>query len=485
MRRLLALLLALPFSSHAVRVQILHTNDLHSYFDGTRDGKGGYARLKTLVDRLRSEARAQGMDTLFLDGGDFGEGASYYVVDRGAESLRMLGRLGVDATVIGNHDTMQGGQGLAEQIQRAGVRTQVLSANLSESLARVLAGKVTGVTVFTVGGKRVAVGGLTTSELHFQYPVLDEGKILNPLTKIGAVEAEARRLRADLVIALTHIGLKLDRQLVARSGDIDLVIGGHSHTRMERAETPRNRRRRAIPIVQAGAHSMGLGQTVMEIPDRGEPRLVSYRLHAIDQSIPRDRTVHAAVTGAKGQRSLYFERDWNEVIGSAEFPLQGHIDGHTPVRASCWGAHVAQVSREATGADVGLNVSGFFGETIPKGPITFGDLIDNYPHFRAFGDKGWTLAKVRLPGAVVQALLAFRQTHRSRYGLDVSVQGDISPTGMYTMAFPGEMSWALEQIAPVLRGWIRGRVEQTEAAVWESLEIYVRARSPLACPAQS
>jgi len=155
------------------------------------------------------------------------------------------------------------------------------------------------------------------------------------------------------------------------------------------------------------------------------------------------------------------------------------------VRASCWGAHVAQVSREATGADVGLNVSGFFGETIPMGPITFGDLIDNYPHFRAFGDKGWTLAKVKLPGSVVKALLAFRRTHRSRYGLDVSVQGEISASKLYTMAFPGEISWALEQVAPVLRGWIRGRVEQTEAAVWESLEIYVRARSPLSCPTPS
>jgi hypothetical protein len=94
------------------------------------------------------------------------------------------------------------------------------------------------------------------------------------------------------------------------------------------------------------------------------------------------------------------------------------------------------------------------------------------------------LAKVKLPGSVVNALLAFRRTHRSRYGLDVSVQGEISATKLYTMAFPGEISWALEQIAPVLRGWIRGRVEQTEAAVWESLEIYVRARSPLSCRAQ-
>lgn len=467
---------------HAARVQILHTNDLHSYFEGTRAGQGGYARLKTLVDRLKAEGMANGLETLFIDGGDFGEGASFYVADNGAESIRMLGRLGVDVTVIGNHDTMQGGAGLADQIRRAGVKTEILSANLNAELARSLQGLVKPFSVKTVGGKRIVIAGLTTSELHYQYPVLNEGKILNPLSRIGFIETEARKANADVVIALTHIGLKLDKDLVQRSRDIDLVVGGHSHTRLEKEVLVRNRRHQRIPIVQAGAHSMGLGQIILDIPDRGRPTMVSYKLHSITPALPADPIVSASVNHAKNLRQNYFQRDWNEEIGSAEFPLHGHVAGNNPVRASCWGGHIAQVSREATDSDVGIHVSGFTGETIPAGPITFGDLIENYPHFRVFGDRGWTLAKVRLSGAVINGLSAFMRTHSSRYGLNLSFRTRIENTKTYTMAFPGEMSWALEQIAPILKGHINGRVVQTEAALWESLEIYIRARSPLSCP---
>jgi 2',3'-cyclic-nucleotide 2'-phosphodiesterase (5'-nucleotidase family) len=478
---LLSLLICIP-STHAARVQILHTNDLHSYFAGTRDGHGGYARLKTLVDQLKAQGKDQGLETLFIDGGDFGEGASFYVADNGAESIRMLGRLGVDVTVIGNHDTMQGGAGLADQIRRANASTEILSANLNTELARSLQGLVKPLTVKTLAGKRIAIAGLTTAELHYQYPVLNEGKILNPLSKISFIEAQARKARADVVIALTHIGLKLDRDLVRRSRHIHLVVGGHSHTRLEKAETVRNRRNRPIPIVQAGAHSLGLGQIILEIPDRGEPRMVSYKLHSVTSAVAENAVVQAAVTEAKKLREGYFQRDWGESIGSVEFPLHGHVQGQNPVRASCWGGHIAQVSREATDADVGIHVSGFTGETIPAGPITFGDLIDNYPHFRAFGDRGWTLAKVRLPGAIINGLAAFLRTHPSRYGLNLSFRTRIENTKTYTLAFPGEMSWALEQIAPILKGHINGRVEQTNAALWESLEIYLRARSPLTCP---
>ena len=75
MKLCLLVLFIYTTSAQAMRLQLLHTNDLHSFFEGTRDGLGGYARLKTLVDQLKAKAKAQSIPTLFLDGGDFAEGA--------------------------------------------------------------------------------------------------------------------------------------------------------------------------------------------------------------------------------------------------------------------------------------------------------------------------------------------------------------------------------------------------------------------------
>ncbi len=73
----LALTLAVSTPISAKVIQILHTNDLHSYFQGTRGGMGGYAQLKVVIDRLKQEATEKGIPTLYLDAGDFGEGSSF------------------------------------------------------------------------------------------------------------------------------------------------------------------------------------------------------------------------------------------------------------------------------------------------------------------------------------------------------------------------------------------------------------------------
>ncbi len=90
MLKILVLLLITISNAEARLVQIIHTNDLHSYFAGTRGGMGGYARLKTLVDELKEKASRQGIPSMYLDGGDFGEGSSYYFSNQGVDSLRAL-----------------------------------------------------------------------------------------------------------------------------------------------------------------------------------------------------------------------------------------------------------------------------------------------------------------------------------------------------------------------------------------------------------
>src|SRR5690606_40595204 len=89
--------------AEAKYLHIIHTNDLHSYLTGHADGRGGYDKVKTIIDRLRAKALTRtdlqngGVQSLVLDAGDFGEGTSFFLVDKGVTSFKSLNELGIDA----------------------------------------------------------------------------------------------------------------------------------------------------------------------------------------------------------------------------------------------------------------------------------------------------------------------------------------------------------------------------------------------------
>lgn len=476
---LLLCLLVVTTPVYAVRVQILHSNDLHSHFEGG-DGFGGYARMKTVVDRLRAEATAQGMATLFLDGGDFGEGSSFFFAENGATALRLLDDLGIDATVIGNHDLLQGGEELAELLRRTDLKADVLAANLSDKFLNEASGLVKSLVVKSIGGVRIGIAGLTTSEIHYQYAIRDTGKVKSPLKEVGRIEKLAKDAKVDFFIALTHIGSKKDVKLVEQSRSIDLVVGGHSHERLERPIMARNKNGNRIPVVQAGAHAMAIGQLIVDVdPVTKKHQLVSSQVHLIPRATKANPQLQSKVEEAKKAREAYFGRSWSEPIGRSQITLTGHVNGRTALKRSCWGKHLAVMLRDRTGADVGIHASGFTGETISPGVITFGDLIDNFPHFRSFGDRGWTIGTVKLPGSVVRSVQAL--VNRFDLGLDIAMPKATVEGRAWVMAFPTEIAYGLEQTVPMLKGLVARHTTDTGISYWESMESHVRDYSPLTC----
>lgn len=479
--RLIALLsfLILTTPAYAVRVQILHSNDLHSHFEGG-EGKGGYARMKTVVDRLKTQAASQGMSTLFLDGGDFGEGSSFFFAENGATALRLLDDLGVDATVIGNHDLLQGGEELAVLLKRSNIKADVLAANLSDKFLNEASGLVKSMVVKNIAGVRIGIAGLTTSELHYQYAIRETGKVKNPLKEVGRIEKMAKEAKVDFFIALTHIGSKTDVKLVERSRSIDLVVGAHSHERLEQPIMARNAKGKRIPVVQAGAHAMAIGQVIVDIdPVTNKHQLISSQVHLIPQTTVANTQLQHKVEEAKKSREAYFGRNWNEPVGQSRIPLTGHVNGRTAMKRSCWGKHLAVMLRDRSGADVGIHASGFTGETINPGVITFGDLIDNFPHFRSFGDRGWTIGTVKLPGAVIKSVDAF--VRKMDLGLDIAMPKTPIEGRGWVMAFPTEIAYGLEQTVPMLKGLLARHTRDTGISYWESMEGHVREYSPLTC----
>ena len=413
--------LGISLSSSAKLMQIIHTNDLHSFFEGSRSGKGGYSRIKTLVDQLKADATSKGIKSYFFDAGDFGEGSSYYFSNNGVDSLRALDLLGVNATVIGNHDFILGGKELSKQIESSKIKAKILSANMEGKIFMGLHKKVSDFVDYDLEGMKIRVFGLTTPEIHFQYSLLPNGFIAPSVKKGLKLESKAKKDKVDLLIALTHIGLDEDMSLVSQSTNIDLVVGGHSHTRLDQPKMTQNKKGEIIPILQTGAHGTAVGSLIIDVIGKGEYKLIDYRLYDITKEIPENTTIKEFVDEAYVNREKYFNRSWDEVIGFSEIKLSGLYEGLVRDPQSCWSHHIARLTRETAKTDLGLQLDIFQGEEIPAGEIHFGDLIDNFPHFRKWGDKGWNISRAKMSGLLLNQILKYLGS--GNHPLDATIDG--------------------------------------------------------------
>jgi 2',3'-cyclic-nucleotide 2'-phosphodiesterase (5'-nucleotidase family) len=505
-------LLLIGFTASAKPVHILHTNDLHSYFNGYADGRGGYSRLKAKMDEIRAEFTAKGIETLTIDGGDFGEGTSYFLTGAGAVSLRMLGLLGVEASVIGNHDYMMGGPILARQIRAAATSTQFLSANLVTKPVMELDGLLKGRMDFVKNGVKISVVGLSTAEPHFQYPLLPDGLIL-PAIPVGEFEAQkARNDGAQLVIALTHLGVGFDKNLAKFGKGFDVIVGGHSHTRLEQPLLQKNKSGKFVPIVQAQSHGLAVGSLLVDVADDGTVSVLDYHLYDISNPMKQDPEIQQLVDQAVEERNSFFNGRFDEVIGRTETKLSGYENGDAVLTKTCWGGHMARMSRQAAGADVGLHLAQFEGVSKKPGLITLGDLIDNFPHIRKAGDQGWEVARFRLRGDLMKVVLKAIINLEGQMGVnfdgltyrairaplpkfldkngdgkliipfDLKIDGrSIENKKFYTVAMPAEIGYATKALLPSKVQSIFPGLENSGHFMWTVMENYVRAKSPIRC----
>ena len=507
MLKILLVLLVTISAAEARLVQIIHTNDLHSYFAGTRGGMGGYARLKTVIDGLREQATRQGMISVYLDGGDFGEGSSYYFSNQGVDSLRALDLLGVDATVLGNHDFILGGRELANQIKEAKLQASMLSANMGNKRLTGLLNYLPDSVDVQVGEFKVRIFGLTTPDLHFQYPLRPLGFILPP-HKIGLKVAEkAKKDNIDYLIALTHQGIARDTKLIQKSRSIDLVVGGHDHVRFEEPKLVKNLEGREIPIVQAGAHGTAVGSLILDLQKDGQTKVIDYRIYDVTLDIPQDQKLKDFVDVAYTNREQYFKRSWEEVIGFSDITLNGNYNGVDRNQKSCWSQHMAKLTRISAKADLGFQIDNFQGEEIAPGPIRYGDMIDNFPHFRKWGDAGWQIVTAHVPGFLLKWAVKFLNSPDSPLPLTIDgfnvKDGDefvrfkpslhrgqkvyvgeypIRNFKLYKIALPGELTFGMLRTSSFLANLVfLNHKEVKNGHYWPLLEKYIRDNSPLSC----
>ena len=389
-------------SARAQQLEIIHTNDLHSHFEsGDDESRGGYAAVKATMDRLKAEAQASGIETLTLDAGDFSEGSPFYMANNGEDSWRIVQEMGYDAITIGNHDWLVGPDQMNAIAAAVNPQTPLLSANLKvESRFGALNKYIIPHVEFTRAGVHIGVVGLSTDDIDYSWRITD-GKIESP-NDVGKSEVDELRLRNDIVIALTHLGVDADQSLAAHVAGIDVIVGGHSHTVLEEPVWVKDPEGRQVPIVQTGAHGDYVGDLLIDY-EPGQPvKILHYRLVPVFKSWAQDATMLARVAAARRDLEKKYTPQWlYEVLGVSDAPWESPQEHPTP-----WGNLYVDAIREAVGADLGLDDSEFFGGNQPAGPITRETIMSFYPRtFDLTHPLGWTVWTIKVPGWLLDAVL--------------------------------------------------------------------------------
>jgi len=250
-----------------VALTILHTNDVHSRLepfpqDGSRNaGRGGIARRMALIDRIRSEAK----NVLLFDAGDLFQGTPYFNLYKGEPEILAMNRMRYDASTIGNHDFDGGIENMRDQFAKAQFPFLVANYDFRNT---VMDGRTEPYKVFTKDGVRIGVFVLGIQPLGLiPGSLYKETRYLDPVETGNRVAETLRKdKRCDYVVCLSHLGFKYsdemvsDHVLAARSYDIDLIIGGHTHTFLGAPVSVNNASGRPVLINQVGWGGMNLGR---------------------------------------------------------------------------------------------------------------------------------------------------------------------------------------------------------------------------------
>lgn len=397
----LGLGLLLSGTSQAKLVQILHTNDTHSFLNYTNHDPevGGSARLKSLIDRFKSTAQEKGISTITLDGGDFLEGNIYYMADKGKKSFNVHNNVGYDAVVLGNHDYLMGAQGLDDILKDTEMNFSFLAANVTASPKYPnIRSKMESFKELTIDGMKVAILGLTTSDFFFSW-TLDGSVIKSPYDTALEYEELLKKRNNDFIIALTHIGVSRDLKLAKKTKNIDLVVGGHSHTTLFEPLYEKNKRDVKVPVVQAGFHTKYLGRILVDM-EKGKPlKVVSYELVPVNNK-SEDEEVKFLVDDADNELDRMYGREWlNEIVGRSELKEDDKSGSRK------WAYFIADAMKEKSGADVAMHVSSMNGENYPIGDISRRDIMNSIPRvFELKETDGWSIYTVKVNGYLLRTL---------------------------------------------------------------------------------
>jgi 5'-nucleotidase/UDP-sugar diphosphatase len=391
------------------KLTVLHTNDVHAHYlpfdagggacDPAKGCWGGVARTATVVNKVRGE----GGNVVLLDAGDQFQGTLFYNQYKGEAAMNFMNAIGYQAMTVGNHEFDDGPGPLGKFVK--GINFPLLSANLDVSAEPELAGQIKPWTVIEVGGQKVGVFGLTTEELPSIASPGPNVKVKSAVDSAKEAVAALKGQGVNKIIALTHIGYGADKALAAAVDDIDLIVGGHTHTYLsstdETAEGPyptlaKSPNGSTVLIVTDGAWAKNLGRLDVTFDANGVATAWQGEPIPLGDDVAPDPTLEAKAS----EMSKPLEELQKTVIGQAAVDLVGDKAvcrfeecnmGNLIADAMLW-------KTQAEGTQIAFQNGGGIRASIPAGNVTVGDVLTVLP----FGNA---IATFELKGADVLTAL--------------------------------------------------------------------------------
>jgi 5'-nucleotidase len=278
----------------ANKLTILHTNDQHSRiepFDASytkNPNQGGFARRASLIQQIRN----QESNVLLLDSGDIFQGTPYFNFFGGELEFKLMSMMKYDASTMGNHDFDNGLEGFLKVLPNA--KFPFICSNY-DFKNTILDGKTSQYKIFNKNGIKVGIFGVGIqldglvgkkqyAETVYSHPVDVAQHYSNFLKK---------EQKCDLVICLSHIGYDYqdepdkisDKILAANTENIDIILGGHTHTFLPEPQTFTNRQGKNVLVNQVGWAGLLLGRIDFYFDTNKNVQHISWNNQIIDSSI--------------------------------------------------------------------------------------------------------------------------------------------------------------------------------------------------------
>lgn len=239
---------------------ILHMNDTHSHIDPQRSGelvgRGGVIEQAAFIDSVRT---AEGKkNVLLMHAGDFGQGTSYFTELHGNIEIDVLNTLGFDVVCLGNHEFDNGTKELARRLKNLDAAVVCANYDFSNS---PLNGIVKPYVILKKGGKKIGVIGLLTDiRSVVDKGIGDELSYQEPADVVNRYAAYLKDEKdCDMVICLSHLGFHEDRDVASQVRNVDVIVGGHSHTFLEEPEKVKDLDGEEVVIVQNWKWGLNIG----------------------------------------------------------------------------------------------------------------------------------------------------------------------------------------------------------------------------------
>ncbi len=360
------------------RLVILHTNDTHSAIDPDRHDLGGIARRKVVIDSVRDANK----NVLLIDAGDAVQGSLYYTLFSGEVERKLMNLLGYDIRILGNHEFDKGPDILAKEWKE--ITATRLSTNYDFD-GTPLEGLFVPTVMKEYGDKKVGFIGINLNPDGIIADPNYEGiEYTDALQAANEAAARLKKEGASMVIAVTHIGYKdmaghSDIDLARATKNIDVIIGGHSHTTIDPNDTREgvpawqvtNAEGKQVAVFQTGSSGVNIGEIDIDL-NTGK---VKGRLIPIDNRL--DDRLDPQVEEMIAPYRTQVEAMRSEVIGHTPY----EYGRKSTEMLNLLSDFVKQRGEELCGKPVDLAImnKGGIRNSLAAGDITQGEIIDIAP----------------------------------------------------------------------------------------------------------